>query len=955
MADFNALEALINAHIKKNGVQAITGNILNGILRGMVSALGKGYTIAGVAVPSSDPGTMTGPLAYLAYTAGTYTHFGGLEVGQGEVSMLIYNEAEWHKEVLFVLSATATVDDNVGTPEVGVSFVDGLLTFDFRNMKGNPGNDGDAAGFGTINATVDGNVGTPGVSVQSSGPDTAKNITFQFTNLKGETGVTSVVATVDNTVGTPTCTVSLVGQQLTLAFSGLKGAQGDTGSSVDYPFTIVNNLTTNDPTQALSAAMGVQLESEVSQLEAEVNERLGGEFLADLQVEQGTVNTNTGALLSSSTTLRTSNLIEGTVLRINTSGNKVNLLGYRADGTFIAQSSSGWKTESQYVSLPGAKKYRALFQKSDGTAITPSSFESLGVSVYNVYEGEFTTKDDFGKLQNELFGVNLGDWSVGSIGTADEGEYVIPDVFSNFYLRTKNLVATATGTLIIKNPSANLKVRLNVADGKRMDTSYYTGDIQFNITKGDVFRIAVTTLNSGTSFANYTSAQIQQYIKDSGITAIIDGAIEDVEVLKDELAVLKNGVSNLNGRTEKIESDYTETPLSSYVDTANVGYITWSGNMVEPVSFYRYTQPIPVSRGDKVTVKCRAGNTVAVIATCDANGDSKYRQVRGENTDNATTYVWYANNDGYIIVSFIAGSMENFNQTRFSPVYVSTRGAEISVEPNSNLLAVGDNPLGMVKETPGYAGAFRTWGFVGDSLASGVIVGYKNGASWIQANYDISWGEYMLRAMSASGKEYAVGGMTAKNWVLNNPSADKDRLLYGVQQDGGKQAYIVALGLNDAFSISSLYNNKVATDMENISADIDLADPTNNADTFAGWYARIIQEIKAVSPDSIIFPVVMPENNNGDVGVAINSVIREMPTIFAETYPNTIWAIDLFTYKPSSDYLFAFKTNGAHLNAQGYQYVAWMFMTYIDWLIRKNMVAFKGICFIGTGAHINND
>ena len=281
MADFNALEALINAHIKKNGVQAITGNILNGILRGMVSALGKGYTIAGVAVPSSDPGTMTGPLAYLAYTAGTYTHFGGLEVEQGEVAMLIYNEAVWHKEVLFSLAASATIDGNVGTPEVGVSFVDGLLTFDFRNMKGNPG---DPAGFGTINATVDGNVGTPGVSVQSSGPDTAKNITFQFTNLKGETGVTSVVATVDNTVGTPTCTVSLVGQQLTLAFSGLKGAQGDTGSSVDYPFTIVNNLTTNDATQALSAAMGVQLEAEVSQLEAKVDDVL------DITEETETIN-----------------------------------------------------------------------------------------------------------------------------------------------------------------------------------------------------------------------------------------------------------------------------------------------------------------------------------------------------------------------------------------------------------------------------------------------------------------------------------------------------------------------------------------------------------------------------------------------------------------------------------------------------------------------------------------
>lgn len=275
MADFNALQALINAYIKQNGVKAITGQVLNGVLTGMVSALGKGYTVAGEASPATDPGTMTGPVSYIAHTAGTYTHFGNLVVEQGEVAMLIFDEAEWHKEVLLSLSADATIDGNVGTPEVGVSFVDGVLTFDFRNMKGNPGVDGldgAAAGFGSVTATVDANIGTPAVEVQTSGPDTAKNFAFAFRNLKGETGVTSVVVTVDNTTGTPSCAVSLVGQVLHLDFTGLKGAQGDTGSSVDYPFTIVNNLTTDDATQALSAAMGVQLESEVSQLEAEVDD-----------------------------------------------------------------------------------------------------------------------------------------------------------------------------------------------------------------------------------------------------------------------------------------------------------------------------------------------------------------------------------------------------------------------------------------------------------------------------------------------------------------------------------------------------------------------------------------------------------------------------------------------------------------------------------------------------------
>lgn len=284
MADFHALEALINAYIKQNGVQAITGQILNGVLRGMVSALGKGWTVAGQADPSTDPGTMTGPVAYIAHEAGTYTHFGGLVVDEGEVAFLKYNEQVWTKEVLASMAAVATVDGNVGTPYVDTQFVNGVLTFAFHNMKGNPGvdgtdgQDGAAAGFGTVNATVDGNVGTPGVSVSSSGPDTAKNFTFAFTNLKGETGVTSAVVTVDNTSGAPQCAVSLVGQELHLDFTGLKGVQGNTGVSADYPITIYNGVDSDATDEALAAAQGKFLQGEISQLEAEVHNLSGKNY-----------------------------------------------------------------------------------------------------------------------------------------------------------------------------------------------------------------------------------------------------------------------------------------------------------------------------------------------------------------------------------------------------------------------------------------------------------------------------------------------------------------------------------------------------------------------------------------------------------------------------------------------------------------------------------------------------
>ena len=51
---------------------------------------------------------------------------------------------------------------------------------------------------------------------------------------------------------------------------GEQGPQGNTGSSVDYPYELVNNLTTDDATKGLSAAQGVVLDGKVSQLRRKI-------------------------------------------------------------------------------------------------------------------------------------------------------------------------------------------------------------------------------------------------------------------------------------------------------------------------------------------------------------------------------------------------------------------------------------------------------------------------------------------------------------------------------------------------------------------------------------------------------------------------------------------------------------------------------------------------------------
>lgn len=64
-----------------------------------------------------------------------------------------------------------------------------IASADYSQLKG------DSAGFGTVSATVDNNTGTPSVTATATGPDTAKNISFEFHNLKGRDGVDGVDGT----------------------------------------------------------------------------------------------------------------------------------------------------------------------------------------------------------------------------------------------------------------------------------------------------------------------------------------------------------------------------------------------------------------------------------------------------------------------------------------------------------------------------------------------------------------------------------------------------------------------------------------------------------------------------------------------------------------------------------------------------------------------------------------
>lgn len=97
MSNYNSIKATINANIKTNGNEEITGSVLNSVLTAMVNALGAGYLYAGVATPSINPGAPDSKVFFLAATSGTYTNFGGISLDNGEVAILKW-DSSWHKE-----------------------------------------------------------------------------------------------------------------------------------------------------------------------------------------------------------------------------------------------------------------------------------------------------------------------------------------------------------------------------------------------------------------------------------------------------------------------------------------------------------------------------------------------------------------------------------------------------------------------------------------------------------------------------------------------------------------------------------------------------------------------------------------------------------------------------------------------------------------------------------------
>lgn len=110
MANYTQLLAAIKAAIKQNGTNDITGQLMQDTLVTIVSSVGRYALLAGVATPSTNPGTPDQNVYYLASQSGVYANFNGVIVQPNKLVALTNVSGEWEQIVIATFSGGGIIE-----------------------------------------------------------------------------------------------------------------------------------------------------------------------------------------------------------------------------------------------------------------------------------------------------------------------------------------------------------------------------------------------------------------------------------------------------------------------------------------------------------------------------------------------------------------------------------------------------------------------------------------------------------------------------------------------------------------------------------------------------------------------------------------------------------------------------------------------------------------------------
>ena len=427
----------------------------------------------------------------------------------------------------------------------------------------------------------------------------------------------------------------------------------------------------------------------------------------------------------------------------------------------------------------------------------------------------------------------------------------------------------------------------------------------------------------------------------------VDYLIDD---LNERMGDAETGISHLTEEIERTGNVITEFDDSNIVPGK---YRKSANGAIATVNNLFYSLPIPVAKGSVFTAtgvgSSSAQSSVAMLSFVDASNNFISLIL---NPAEAGTYTYTFTAGGYACAS---GALSDISKFRITTPFASQieqntqsihvlegRVDELSaVDVKNGLPILSEHPLERVTFNTGLIGIFQKIGIIGDSLASGEMQGWLSDGTKRRIDmYALSWGQQIAKMTGMDVFNFTQGGQYCKAWCNGNTAKtwDANDVANGAHSNL-RQCYFIGLAHNDYTQVN---NGTYTGGIGDVSTDIDLNNHANNADSYVGWYAKIIQLIKSVEPRAYIFCITSPPDST--TYVEYNAKVRQIVDLFGSS--NRVFLIDLETYsRRGSD---AWYKMGDHLSSAGYLFAAYEIMNYVDWIIRNNGSIFKYASLVGT-------
>lgn len=409
--------------------------------------------------------------------------------------------------------------------------------------------------------------------------------------------------------------------------------------------------------------------------------------------------------------------------------------------------------------------------------------------------------------------------------------------------------------------------------------------------------------SSYTPLVMSTDSNVHTYeykVTESGYYACSWGIAEPHEIY-----VYKNTPEKLAGRIEALEvfeanigdrfDAITESTLT--IETKETGkFISVNGQPASSDNF-SYSKSVFIKGGSLIIVNARGYLTyVAIIAKAVDDG-VKYITVAPSIDSTLRQYSYLVPEDGFYAFSWNTAAGIT---------------AKIVLYPVLDGYRIQENL---------YCGV-PSVGIIGDSLASGA--GYDPNTNGVHDNIQYAWWKVFERKSGMTYRRFCAGGMSTRNFITDVTYGLPAALTEGNQC----KLYIIGLEINDR-AIGASYLGQ--------ESDIDMSDPDNNADTYYGNYARIIQKITAFNAGCKFILFTNPRTD-GDFNDAIRVISRKFQNCFLVD----LWALYSEHFVAGGFYS-NYQDQSAHYPALAYQSMANLFARAIDDCINDNRADFVNI------------